>query len=332
MKMKANELLNRYVTVLKTGTGWQCMSDNTVTYTQMDVPLVYVLKDIAEMQKEYINKIQSIEDHGEYTIAKGLLPCYIPSGTYKWQDVSDDGLVKFSGIMSIDIDAKDNDVDLDSIRKQIYELPYVLAVLKSVSGKGIYALVYVKDYQLIPKYYKYIAKLWQKKYGLNADAAAKNIARKRFVSYDDETDKWIKTDEEVTVWNLYEEDEVIEEPNNSVFDNQFNAFRNESSFAEKYARKAIWKLLDDGFSIDDFSGTNKYSTWYYIACDFKYFNDGEQMFMKFSSNSRNYNDSYNVIKKKWNNADTSKVDTYINTCIKWCGICKNRFGSHWYKN
>ena len=103
----------------------------------------------------------------------------------------------------------------------------------------------------------------------------------------------------------------------------------DSSQSNKLCQKAIWLLLNHGFSIDDFNSSNKYSVWYHVACEFHLFDDGHEMFVTFSQNSKNYNDDSSTIEKKWNSAE--QPDNVEDVYRKWCGMAKSNFGKDWIK-
>ena len=136
-------------------------------------------------------------------------------------------------------------------------------------------------------------------------------------------------DYDVQSWKL--KDIIV---TNDLFDNKPKRlidYKPNISNNNDFTRKAIWKLLDNGFSIDDYSGQNdNYGAWYHTACEFAHFDDGYDMFVRFSQNSTKYNDDINTINKKWKNADKSKkhIDDISK---KWCGMCKNRYGRNWWK-
>ena len=93
-------------------------------------------------------------------------------------------------------------------------------------------------------------------------------------------------------------------------------------------KKAIWKLLNNGYSIDDMTVHEPYGVWYHVACDFHHFDDGLDMFIRFSQNSSKYNDKISDITKKYNNG---KIEMPLDDVSrKWCGICKRLYGKKWW--
>jgi len=299
-------------------------------YIQLKLPLKQLLIDIPEQIKQSIFKLRAM-GYGstQYDETKKSFPCWIVSGVYPLKQINDNSTLVWSNIIAIDIDKKDNkDKDLDIIRKTLFDLPYVFAVLKSISGQGLYALVLVEEGQYTKEYYKYISKLWNQQYKLNIDTQCTNISRKRFIGYDEEVYKWIKDDNtEIEPWKLkYIEKKAEEKKTDYIHASKYDNNDN------RLVIKAIWKLLNGGYSIDNMNTTptTRYGTWYHVACDFQHFDDGLNMFIKFSNNSSKYNDKYSDITKKFNNA---KIETdFDSVAQKWCGICKHIYGSEWWKD
>lgn len=322
--MKTKEILEQRHTFLYNVSGYAKSG-----YIQKEFKLKHLLIDIPEQLKQYIFKLRELGYQTKlYDETKKQFPNWVVSGTYPYKQINDESTQVWSNIISIDIDKKDNNIDLEIIREKLFNLPYVFAVLKSISGLGYYALILVEDGKFTKEYYTYIAKLWNKQYGLNIDTHCKNISRKRFIGYDENVKQWIKPDEtEIIPWKLKyiekKEEKIIKHENINI-----SKYKEDKSDYE-ITSKAIWKLLNDGFSIDDINGQQNYGIWYHIACDYHHFEDGLNMFISFSNNSTKYKDKQSDIIKKYNNA---KIETDFDTVArKWCGICKRKYGKEWYR-
>lgn len=317
--MKTIDILYKKCTMLCGVTGY----DNSGNYIQTIHTVYDLIITIPEMLKEKIMQLRSLGYHTEaYDKAKPRFPNWIVSGTYPLRRIDDKSTIEWSNIISIDIDKKDNaDKDLELIRKKIFELPYVFAVLKSISGEGLYALILVEEGQYTKEYYKYIVNLWMNMFNIIIDGQCNNISRRRFIGYDEDVKKWIKPDDiDIVPWKVKYIEPIIETKQVKRVNTNNNEF----------VRKAIWKLLNNGYSIDNMNVTAPYGVWYHIACDFHHFDDGEDMFIKFSQNSSKYNDKLSDIRKKYNNG---KIECSIeNVSKKWCGICKHIYGSNWWKD
>lgn len=319
--MKVKDILEQKHTLLYTANGY-----TNGQYVQVVETLHHLLIEIPEVIKEKIFDLRKLGYNTDlYKERKKFYPNWIVSGTYPLRQINDNSTVEWSNIIAIDIDKHDNEtIDLNEIRKQIFELPYVFAVLKSISGLGLYALILVEEGQYTKEYYKYITRLWNQKFGLSIDTQCNNISRKRFIGYDEDVLNWIKSDEtEITAWKLKYVESKEQPKKQSIL---YSSRGNDNTLI----RKAIWKLLDNGFSIENMSVQYPYGAWYHIACEFHHFDDGLDMFIKFSQNSSKYNDKISDITKKYNNA---KIESQIEDVgKKWCGMAKHIFGSEWWKD
>ena len=159
--MKVKDILKGEHTFLYTASGY-----TKGKYVQLKLPLKQILIDIPEQIKQSIFNLRAL-GYGtkQYDEAKKKFPNWVVSGVYPLKQINDISTLIWSNIIAIDIDKKDNkDKDLDVIRKTLFDLPYVFAVLKSISGQGLYALVLVEEGQHTKEYYKYISKLWNQQY------------------------------------------------------------------------------------------------------------------------------------------------------------------------
>lgn len=321
--MIVKDILNKKFSVLLNVDGYtyhQGLSD----YTQTILSLKQII-ELGNRYSEQIDILRSLEYHSdkqkEY---KSHFPCWFTGGIFPLKQTRDKDILEYSNILAIDIDKCDNiDIDLNDIKHKLFELPYVFMISKSISGEGIYVLVLLEDGRYTTEYYEYLVKLWKHKFNVNIDEHCTNIGRKRFISYDNEL--LIKDDKiEIESWKL------------KYIEKKIETKKSEYIYAPKYdnndsvglTKKAIWYLLNNcNYSIDDINTNKAYSVWYHIGCDFRHFEDGEQMFIQFSNNTTKYRDSTDKILSKWNN---TKIEKSIgDVCRKWCGICKNKLGKDW---
>ena len=322
--MKVVDILKTKHSVLNTVDGY-FWHQGVYDYTQVDMTLEQILFWLGPRFKQQIDILREMEYHSDEQLSfKSRFPTWFVGGTFPTMKTEDKDIESYSNIIAIDIDKKDNpSIDIDMIRKEIYNLWYFIGVFKSISGEGIYALVLVEDGYYTKEYYKYINRLWNQKFGLVIDEKCKNIGRKRFISYEDDIDKWIKpNDVDIIPWKLKLIEKEPEKPKQTYM---FNENKDDG-----LVRKAIWKLLNNGYSIDNINTLNQYDVWYHIACDFHHFDDGYDMFVKFSQNSSKYHDSLKNIEKKYNNGKIE--NTLDDVSKKWCGICKKIYGIKWWKN
>jgi len=132
---------------------------------------------------------------------KVRLPAGIISGVAA-DGIGQDNIVERNGVISIDIDAKDNpDIhDWEALKRDLATQPFVAYAGISVSGLGIFALIPVLDPMKHKEHFDALERYFAEN-GLKLDRAPKNISSKRFVSYDP-----------APVWNTEAEvyEEVIE--------------------------------------------------------------------------------------------------------------------------
>jgi hypothetical protein len=109
-------------------------------------------------------------------------PGITPSGTFEYRNVK--GLVSHSGIIAIDIDAKDNpEISIDHLAAD----PYILAFHESISGNGGYVGFVKIDSQRHLDAFLGLEKYFANEYHLILDESCKDVSRYRFVSFDENT-------------------------------------------------------------------------------------------------------------------------------------------------
>lgn len=294
------------------------------SYNGTNAPLKYLLNDLVEEWKERLTSCKSLEYHSnEQKGAKSRLPRFYISGAYDFS-VTDrfpiyNKPIKKSNLMTIDVDEQDNNIDIWKIRDEIFNLPYVYSCLKSVSGHGFYVIIPILDTDFTKEYYNYICDLWKQKYGIVCDKQASSLVRARIISYDEDSQKYIKKDTEINVWELKKKQkkECIEEYKQEVFSKYETTTRN----FDKLIPKIMEALINDGYCV------NSYGAWWYIGCELANFDNGEQLFIKLSQNNTKYNDSIKTILNKWKQCSPTGITDELRR--KWMGMAKNKYGEQW---
>ena len=325
--MKVEDILNQRVT----------FCSNSVSYNNQISPTIKQIFDSMEKYKTQIETARNIlkeKTFEEYTAYKqSNIPIWTPSGLFPPFKLYDNSIISYTNIIALDIDVKNSGKhvenihinNLEDIRQDLFSKPYVLAVLTSCSGNGLYALIYVEDGKKTKQYIRYFGELLKQKYDIDLDTKACNLCRKRIFSWEENLYDWIKPmDYDVTPWKLYKDelDDLLEStpyiptllfPTQNISDDT----------SMERTRKAIWALLNNGFNADD------YGYWYHCGCDFANFSDGKQMWDKLCSNYGKQRDKYVDI--NWKNC--LKKPTPINDDLhrKWQGMAKNRLGIDWFK-
>lgn len=95
----------------------------------------------------------------------------------------DADLLEHSGIVAIDIDDKDQNQPIATIREKLREIPEVFAIHSSLSGKGL-AVYFRISKTKHAESYEAITEMLANDYGIVCDMHCTNVGRLRFVSYD----------------------------------------------------------------------------------------------------------------------------------------------------
>ena len=135
--------------------------------------------------RETIERIRQVEDKKERQRLKTFLPCGTVSGLFG-SPRKVENLIQHSGYLCIDIDADDNPYlgDLTTVRHLLETRPEVAYAGKSVSGRGLFAIVplahpehHLAQFLAIEREYANL--------GITLDNSCKDVSRLRFVSYDE---------------------------------------------------------------------------------------------------------------------------------------------------
>lgn len=139
--------------------------------------------------KEEIEAVRMIDrqaNESEYRQAKAKVLSFTPSclctigGTAK--DVE-----CVNALIAVDLDEKDNKgLSIEEMRTKINSLPFVMYSSLSVGGKGMYALISIKEEN--KNDFKAVFKALEKDFkalGLTLDNSCINVNRERYMSYDD---------------------------------------------------------------------------------------------------------------------------------------------------
>ncbi|MBA2500045.1 MAG: hypothetical protein H0V30_09995 [Chitinophagaceae bacterium] len=114
---------------------------------------------------------------------KLTLQCYTSSAYYTCKKKGEEVLVDKLPILCLDWDHLGNH-DLEYLKKQIFEIPSVCFVSKSVGGKGLFALFLIAEPEKLQSYAEHFFIVFDK-YGLKPDTTkGRNYTDLRLVSYD----------------------------------------------------------------------------------------------------------------------------------------------------
>ena len=151
-----------------------------------NVTLREFLFDMSEQHKERVIQLRSCSSKQERDYIKKSLPQATISGVFNGARKAEN-LAEHSGLICVDIDAKDNlEVpDFEHLKENVLSrFEEVLYAAHSVSGKGFFVIIPLK----YPKQHKQQFIHLQQKFadlGITIDGACKDVCRLRCLSYDE---------------------------------------------------------------------------------------------------------------------------------------------------
>jgi hypothetical protein len=114
------------------------------------------------------------------TLDKKELPAIIWGGQFKAGDRTNEGISHYSGLAPLDFDMKDStDEDIQDKIDMLKADPFILAIWRSSSGKGIHCLMRIQSQEDYSAHYRAIISKYD-----GIDPACSNISRLLFVSHD----------------------------------------------------------------------------------------------------------------------------------------------------
>lgn len=241
------------------------------------------------------------------------LPCCTISGVFEG-DRKADKVTMMNPIICVDIDVLPEGMTLDTLKKKVFELPYVFYVSLSVRGEGIFALIHYnmeKDFLTTFKSLQYDFKCM----GIEIDKACKDICRLRFVSWDAEP---------------LEKEEV------EMYDGEYlEQFADPQFYKEVQVKKGIQTHIDDWFTFKTIKylinncgyRADDYQDWLMDGFRLATFGDyGHSLFMHLSQHSNNFNER--VAERKWE--ECVRTTHMTKDCLAYYyGEAKKRIGPGW---
>lgn len=139
-----------------------------------------------DIYKKEIEKLRKIKSKEQRDYEKKKLPAITPSGVFE-AGRKINYLAQHSGIISIDIDHKDNKYltsDLEKLKARLSQIPEVAFCGLSVSGKGLYVLVPIEHTEVHRLYFEALKHYFHKSLGIVIDKGCGDVSRLRTISYD----------------------------------------------------------------------------------------------------------------------------------------------------
>jgi hypothetical protein len=263
------------------------------------------LKDDAV--KSQVENIRTITDKESRNKLKASLPCITPSGIFSERKVA--GLVKHSGYMCIDIDAKDNPQiqDFAECRNNLSKIKNIMYAGLSVSGNGVFALIPIRYPEKHVAHFKALEMCFAK-LGITIDKSCKDVSRLRAASYDAEAHININALEFTEFFDYMNmvEKSFTKTPYVEV----------QSSRPEDFTKRKVLEILNilNSCSIDI---TENYEQWFQIGCALanEFGEEGREMFQLVSLNHPKYH--MEAVDRKFTECLNGKYSYSIGTFFYW---------------
>lgn len=148
-------------------------------------PQTAFLLDIltSDEYKKDVEKVRKEPDHGSrQKLKQQLLPAFTVGGVCEGREV-----VKPSGFLCLDIDAKDNTgaPNFGELKQLVKTLPFVAYCGHSCGGEGYFCIIPIAKPERYKEHYRSLQALFARN-GITVDKQCCDIGRLRYVSYDPE--------------------------------------------------------------------------------------------------------------------------------------------------
>lgn len=269
--------------------------DRKPTHT-LDTRQIKIRITSDDIIKKLASKIRNEPDKKERQKLKLQMPAFTPSAILSTRDKNVDlvdKLVKYTGIIGIDID-HETEKDAISTFKKLKKDPMIYWAFISVSGRGVACSVKVdggmelhdENFDLITSYFK-------EKHGITIDKGCRDITRLRYFSHGE----FYQSHNPATFYYIPEED--------------ISTVRVKRSSSDTSRLKGKIKELCDIISSKGIDITKEYSDW--VACGFalvnEYGEDGSDIFHIISQNHPDYD--YQSVEDKYQGFIKSFSNTRI---------------------
>lgn len=174
---------------------------NNKTSNQTQISINEYFKNIIEGKWQ-----DEVLKHRTGQLKKDSLKCVTASGLFSGRLDAD--LIEHSGILVIDIDAKNQEKDYSKIKQLLCEIPELFAVHCSVGGLGLAAYFRINKSKHIESF-EAITKMLINDLGIIPDMSCRNVGRLRYVSYDPEC----HINYAAEVWSQFEKKQKVTESN-----------------------------------------------------------------------------------------------------------------------
>jgi hypothetical protein len=266
------------------------------------VNLLHLLQ--SNVYKEKVEALRQIENPERRDEAKKMLPGFTPSGLFSKREAS--SLISHSGLIGIDIDYKENlhISNFLELKEQISKLPTVAYCGLSVSGKGFWCLVPIKDPEKHREHFLALEKAFEF-HEITVDAACKDVSRLRFCSYD--PDAYFNHSAKI----FFKTPTLSTPPTLTALPNYILEIQKE----EEKVIQCIQQIERKGVDI-----TSTYRAWFEIACSLAntFGEHGRELFHRISRNYSKYD--YTETDRKFTSCLRSAYDFSLGTFFYYCKL------------
>ena len=293
-------------------------------------PIRRVFTDYMPACKDVIVELRSIsgiDEDDKHKKQQAFKLANLPAATFSCLcGYGKANVVSRINLIVLDIDPGENeklrDAEvLNNYKREIFKLPYVYAVLKSASGKGIFAVIPIEntDDESFLGYFKALEQEFIERFGLRLDSACKNVNRLRYLTYDEEP--LIKENTEIEYYDKLWIEPVVE-PERKPVEINFHSgddLVNDS----KFVYQTVTALLNAGLTADD------YKKWLVQGFMLAAFGEmGRFLFDTLSMNSSNYSGQSDV-NKQFNICLKRTTFKWEDAAVYYFGLAKDWFGRDW---
>jgi hypothetical protein len=156
-----------------------CTTGEEVTFRQVvlsrfadNLPELLKLKNLDPTSPNYKERKNEL---------KGRLQCFTPAASLQLREKGNTVVKERTGLLQLDFD---NVRDVESLKKQVFQLPFIAYCSVSCSGQGFYALAAIAEPEKLSQYGEHLFHIF-KKYGVRVDTTkGRNESDLRFVHYD----------------------------------------------------------------------------------------------------------------------------------------------------
>ena len=243
----------------------------------------------SEKYKNEVEQIRATADKKERDRIKSQLPAITPSGVFSSR--CNEGLIKHSGLVCIDIDYKGNEGigNYNDLKKELCKIINVAYCGVSVSGTGYFCLIPIADPKHHNSHYKQLQKVFLE-YKIVADKTS-DVSRLRGYSYDPAA---YVNHYAVPFKSFYQDDTPA--PRKKEFTPMYDSSAND---VRAKVERCILLITQNHIDI-----TGSYSAWFEIGCS---------LASEFQEDGRNYFDAVSQYNSKYK---TSATDRQFTACLR----------------